>query len=161
MFLLGAVVLSGCSETCAPPQPELNQQVWSVFVQPVTFTVDGEGFPAESSPGNGTHELAIEWTTPDPLSPVVVTIDGQPFEGTGNWSVQECGNFVVGFSGVYAATDGATHAFGASAELTTWPGHLDGFLDWTENWRTADDANGSYTAEAQMFGIPRSAADES
>jgi hypothetical protein len=151
MLILAFAVLSGCSDTCAPPQPELNEKVWSVFVQPTSFTIDGEGFPAESTPANGTHEWIVSWTTPDPESAVVVTIDGQPFDGTGRWSTQECGNFDLGFNGIFAGDDGSNHSFAASAELATWPGHLEGFLDWRETW-ALDGVVGSYSTEAQLFG---------
>lgn len=160
MFFLAAIVLSGCTETCAPPQPELNEKVWSLFVQPVSFTIEGEGFPAESSPGNGTHETNIAWSTPDPDAAIVVTIDGQQFDGSGKWSTQECGNFSIGYAGIYTAADGATHSFGAGAQLITWPGRLEGFLDWTETWKNVAGEIGSYTADAQVFGISESEAED-
>jgi hypothetical protein len=160
MILLAPILLSGCSETCAPPQPALNQKVWSVFVQPTTFTINGEGFPADSTPANGTHEMIIAWSSPQADSPIVVTIDGQPFDGAGKWSEQECGNFTMTFDGIYTGDDGSTHAFGAGAQLMTWSGRLEGFLDWSENWANAAGEIGSYTTDAQLFGIPESEAED-
>jgi hypothetical protein len=152
-------LLLACAETCPTPASELNERDWAVFVQAVDPEIDNEeAFPAESSPGNGTHIWRIDWDSPelvqtDPTGEVTVTIDEQPFEGKGYWSTQECGNFTVTFAGEYIDADStARHSFAATGLLAVFEGKLEGFLDWQETWRAPDGQIGSFTSSSQLFG---------
>lgn len=159
--------LFACSETCPTPSSELNERDWAVFIQAAQFEIDKpEEFPSETTPGNGEHTWRIDWTSPDlvgtdPSGEVTVTVDGQPFEGKGFWSNQECGNFSITFAGKYLSPDALTeHAFAASALLAVFTDEvgneteskLEGFLDWEETWETPAGIVGTYTAQAQVFG---------
>lgn len=152
-------LLMGCSETCPTPASELNEHEWTVFIQAVEYEIDNpELFPAETTPGNGTHTWRIEWLSPelvenDPTGDVEVYVDEQPFEGKGFWSNRECGNFSITFAGGYLAPDGVTqHNFAAGALLALYSDKLEGFLEWEETWRAPSDDIGTYTAKAQVFG---------
>ncbi|MEQ1501841.1 MAG: hypothetical protein ABMB14_06405 [Myxococcota bacterium] len=153
-----AVALSACSETCPTPTDALNGREWSVFSQAASYTIDGESFPAESTPASGTHTVSIDWSSRELDAPVVVTVDGQSFDGEGVWSDTECGTFSIAYSGVYLAEDGAEHAFAASTLLTTWlanPARLEGFVDWDESWASVEGEVGTFSADLQWFGRER------
>jgi hypothetical protein len=143
---------AGCSETCPPPT-SIAERTWTVFVNPVTWEIDNEeGFPAETSPANGEHEMNVAWPNNDLEGPITVTIDGQVFEGRGRWNDVECGQFSIGFNGRYEA-EGNVHAFSASALLVTWESNVDGFLDWQETWQSAEGVVGSYSTQAQLRSV--------
>jgi hypothetical protein len=150
--------LLACSETCPPPDVKLDGVVWDVFVTPVEYTVDNEeAFPADSTPANGEHQLEIGWLTDELFrGAVTVTIDGQPFDGTGTWSEIECGHFSLSFSGIYEVDTGAQHGFASTATLTTYRDVLEGFLDWSETWKSEDGQVGTFNTAAQVEGAKAS-----
>lgn len=151
--LVAAPFATGCAENCPTARDSLNGRVWSLFGHAATWEPeDLTGYPAGTSPVNGDHEYAFDWATGAPDGEVAVTIDGQVFEGTGRWSETECGNFSVGFDGLFEAR-GDVHAFSASALLVTYDNHLDGFVDWQETWQSAAGGVGSFTADIRVTTI--------
>jgi hypothetical protein len=147
-----SAALGACSDTCPTPD-SLNGRTWTVFVHPAEHQLENaDAFPADTTPANGTHELAITWTGREAQADVTVAIDGQEFGGRGQWNETECGNFSVGFNGAYEA-GGDRHSFVADATLVTWEQQLDGFLDWRETWESAEGEVGSFVASAQLTSV--------
>ncbi|MEZ4239326.1 MAG: hypothetical protein R3F59_24860 [Myxococcota bacterium] len=150
--LLLSAGLAGCTDTCPPPT-SIADEVWTVFVNPVSWEGDNEAaFPADTSPANGVHTLSVVWPSDAPDGNVTVTIDDQAFQGRGRWDETECGTFALGFNGRYEA-GGDVHAFSCAATLVTWQGNVDGYLDWEETWQSAEGEIGSFSSQAQLRSI--------
>ncbi len=145
-------VAVGCAEPCSAPG-EINGLGFDMFTNAITWTlVNEEGFPAEASPGNGDSSYSFSWGTALVHAPVSVTIDGQTFAGQGGWDDQECGKFVVGYSGSYQSEAGSTHDFAAVGRFRWWAPNLEGEVDWAEAWRTSDGQVGALQFVGQMRG---------
>jgi len=144
LLLLGTTGLSGaCSDTCGLGS-QLNGIDYDVFVKAIEYDIQNEAaFPGDASPANGFATLTFEWGTANE-GPVTVFIDGQPFEGTGSFDDQECGNFTVQFEGDYLHESGSEHTFAAAGLFLFYEQVIEGQINWAENFRTVDGKVGSF-----------------
>lgn len=151
------LVMLACAVDCEDPRSALDGRAWDVFVHAadaVVATADGPpgSFPAYQSPGNGASTWTLGWdATATVAAPVSVDIDGQVLDGLGTWASPRCGYFDLAFAGTFVVEGLSEHAIDADATLQTYDDVLQGTLDWTEVWTTADAA-GTYIGSLQLFG---------
>ena len=158
LALLAPVLAAGCVAPCASPA-SLSDRSYRVFTNSVTMQNDNVAFNAPptfysyTTPANGAARWTFDWgNTPD--GPVDVIIDGQRFEGTGEWNERECGHATIDFEGNYFdEASGVEHRFNAAAAITIWQDELGGLLIWNETWTAPDGGTGSFRTNANMHGV--------
>lgn len=125
--------LLACDPGCDPPG-SLDGASYRMFGNVVDYDLGGvEDYPG-TSPVNGVSTWAFDWGDAAE-GPVTVTIDQQPFEGSGAWGTQECNVFVVAFAGEWLAPGGRSHDFEARGNFLYYDILLEGSLAWSETWR--------------------------
>ena len=105
------------------------------------------GPPPGNIPINGTTDWQFEWGAV-PSGPIVVRINGQPFDGEGAWNDVECGNFTASFGGTFRADDGSDHNFTAAGNFYYYDVLLEGAMAYNETWTSAD---GSAIGQLQVI----------
>ena len=103
----------------------------------------------QGSPANGRHVWEMDWASDS--GPVDVYIDGQPFNGTGEWDELECSRFNMSFGGTYEDDGGAKHAFTARGSFLFYAGQLEGRFEYVESW-SADGETGVLRGDIQARG---------
>ena len=104
---------------------------------------------AQGSPANGQHIWEMDWASE--LGPVDVYIDGQRFEGTGEWDATECSRFNMSFGGTYEDDVGGKHAFTARGNFLFYSGALEGRFEYVESW-SLDGETGVLRGDVQARG---------
>ena len=149
-LILGAAPLGGCGLDCGEPTDVEGK--YSVFANVVAYEATNyEAFPSYMSPANGWAEWDITWNQVD-SGPVIVSIDGQPFAGTGSWDAVECGHFALEFAGVYASEHESTHDFTAVGDFVVFGNQLEGEWRWDESWQGRGGEIGVFGADGQVSG---------
>lgn len=157
----GAIFSLGCSDICGAPT-QINNIEYDSFVNARAFSLsDEDGFPAEGCPVNGPLAISFEWASELGEGPLTVRMDGQAFEGSGTWSQMDCGNFQASWEGTYEGSDGSRHTFVAAAAFVVWEStNLEGFIEWDENWTSAEGVQGEFAASALLRGSSSPGASE-
>jgi len=138
-----ALLLGGCNDNCGLGS-QLNGVDYDVFAKALEYEIQNEAaFPGEASPANGELTLTFEWGASNE-GPITVFMDGQPFEGTGTFDDQECGNFVAQWEGEYLHESGTEHAFAAAGLFMFYDDVLEGQLNYAENFRTPGGKVGAF-----------------
>ena len=125
-----------------------------MFGHVIDFSVGSTGPAPGVSPVNGVTDWSIQWGA-EVESPVTVTIDGQSFEGNGVWGTEECGTFVMQFSGTYVGSNDASHTFSAGGNFWYFDDQLEGALAWTETWAQVHEVGTMGAMDASVSGRRR------
>ncbi len=149
-FLASFLLLSpGCASECAPAS-QMDGQVYRVFGSFLSVDSRKTDLDAvEASPVNGEANWQFAWTSE--AGAITVFIDGQSFEGVGEWDLVECGMFTTSFEGTYESDAGSRHSFSASGDFLTHDETLEGWVSWIETWQ-AGELVGRITGQAQLRG---------
>ncbi|MFT4622892.1 MAG: hypothetical protein ACI8PZ_001548 [Myxococcota bacterium] len=149
LLLVPLAVLSACSADCGPAS-QINGTVYRVFGS--FLTVDSRRTDAHAthgSPSNGRADWEFVWASD--AGAMTVIIDDQPFDGTGEWDLVECGNFAIRWDGDYIDSNGVTHLFEATGDFVVYEDRIDGIAGWNETWQDGDDT-GRFTGRTQLRG---------
>lgn len=131
-FTTLVLLLAACDPGCDPPGT-LDGATYRTFGNLVQYQLGGpEPYPG-FSPINGVTTWGFDWGT-QLEGPITVTIDGQPFEGTGVWGDFECNTFTAQFAGRWVAPGGRAHEFDAAGNFFYYDVLIEGSLAWSESW---------------------------
>jgi hypothetical protein len=162
VVLAAPSVLVGCGNPCSGPT-QIAGVEYTVFSSVRTFgAVSDEedelaGFPSYETPVNGSHLWEFRWGGAN-VGPIVLVIDGQEFDGTGQWDVVDCGTFDVEIpEQTFVDSEGNDHVFVTSGFFMAFDQRLEGSLYWAEAWSVAEDGtDGTFVAEdVQVRGYAR------
>lgn len=146
-LLVSAGFASGCGVDCGDPS-QINGR-YAIFANVIEWEVSepSEAFPSYKSPANGWAEWTFEWNQLK-QPPVIVSFDGQPYEGDGTWDPVECGNFNLEWSGTYLSDSDSTHAFSATAQFVQFADQIEGQWTYEESWTAETGETGTFTVTA-------------
>jgi len=149
----GLVVCFAVSPGCVAECEGGDSVRAKAFAVDTTFlSIRGDEAPvliAQGSPANGSHVWEMDWASDS--GPVDVYIDGQRFDGTGEWDAVECSRFNLSFGGTYEDEGGARHAFTARGNFLFYAGQLDGRFEYVESW-SLDGETGVLRGDIQARG---------
>jgi len=156
-LMSSALLATGCASNCPAPQ-SMDGVQWAVFanLEKANPNADADDpLGHYGSPANGDSVWAIHWGDVD-QGPIKVEIDGQLFNGQGDWDAIECGYFDVSFDGTYVSEAGTSHVFAAEGTMVQFLDQLEGVLNWAEGWASDDMLNqGDLRGNTSVRGVAR------
>ena len=152
MCPLALPLLAACKAECDPPST-LSGLTWTVFGNLVTWESTGPVNPPDPFPVNGTTTWTFAWGG-QAEGPVTVTIDGQVFDGAGDWGTEReaCGTFGLVLDGIWTSSGGVRHVFETSGDLLFYDDVLEGSLTWSDRWQFGEASGVIEASEAAIHG---------